>query len=98
MANSNPNTEDGLRLALNDFSVNFLKAYHQAGDKHSNLFYSPISLVGALSLLLAGASSSTRQELVDLLGYNDLMKNQELDVAFKKVEHFLISYFFSLIF
>lgn len=98
MANSNPNTEKGLRVALNDFSVNFLKTYHQAGDKHSNLFYSPISLAGALSLLLAGANSSTQQELVDLLGYNDLMKNQELEVAFKKVKLFWISYFFSLIF
>lgn len=82
MANLNPND---LNVYLNNFSLSFLQGYHQTGDKHSNLFYSPISLASTLLLLLAGADGSTQQELVDLLGLNDLMKNQKLEVAFKKV-------------
>lgn len=88
MENDNPTVKNDIKVALNDFSVNFLKTYHQAEEKYSNLFCSPISLAGALSLLLTGANGSTQQELVDLLGYNDLIKNQELNVAFKKVRIF----------
>ena len=77
------NSNLDLQVALNDFSLNFLKSYHQTGDKNSNLFYSPISLSSALSLLLSGADGITKQQLVDLLGYHDLVDT--LEVAFKKV-------------
>lgn len=85
MANLNPSAENDLKVALNDFSLNFLKSYHQTGDKNNNLFYSSISLASTLSLLLSGANGTTQQQLVDLLGYNVLMKNYTLEVAFKKV-------------
>ena len=88
MVNISMNTESDLKVALNDFSLNFLKSYHQTGDKNSNLFYSSISLASTLSLLLSGADGRTQQELVDLLGYNELMKNYTLEVAFKKVRVF----------
>ena len=95
---SKMNTESDLQVAMNDFSLNFLKSYHQTGDKNSNLFYSSISLSSTLSLLLSGTDGITKQELVDLLGYNDLMKNQTLEVAFKKVKFpfFLASEFLIL--
>lgn len=85
MVNLNQNAENDLRTALNDFSLNFLKSYHTTGDKNNNLFYSSVSLASTLSLLLSGADGATRQQLVDLLGYNDLMNNYTLEVAFKKV-------------
>ena len=84
--NLNLNAENGLKTAINDFSLNFLKSYHQTGDKNNNLFYSSISLASTLSLLLSGADGSTQQQLVDLLGYNDLMNNYTLELAFKKVQ------------
>ena len=86
MSKMNVDLDSGLQVALNDFSLNFLKSYHQTGDKNSNLFYSSISLVNALSLVLFGADGHTKQELVNLLGYSDLMKNPNtLEVAFKQV-------------
>lgn len=87
MENLNLNTTKDLKTNINDFSLNFLKSYHHF-DKNSNLFYSPISLASPLSLLVVGANGSTQQELVDLLGYNDLIKNQSLEAAFKKVKLF----------
>ena len=81
----NTNTDVDLKASLNDFSFNFLKSYHQIGDKNSNLFYSSISLASTLSLLVSGSNGTTQQQLVSLLGYNDLIKNYTLEVAFKKV-------------
>ena len=87
----NVDLDNGLQVALNDFSLNFLKCYHQTGDKNRNLFYSPISLATALSLVLFGADGLTKQELINLLGYSDLMKNPNtLEVAFKKVRFHLL--------
>lgn len=83
--NTNSDAVSDLQVALNDFSLNFLKSYHQTGEKDSNLFYSSISLTSTLSLLLSGSDGITKQQLVDLLGYNDLVKNQQVEVAFKKV-------------
>ena len=86
------NFKSELQVALNDFSLNFLKCYHKAGDKHKNLFYSPISLANVFSLLLSGADGRTKKELTDLLGYGNLMNDEKnnLEVAFKKVR-FLVS-------
>ena len=90
MSKMNADLDNDLKVVLNDFSLNFLKCYHQTGDKNSNLFYSSISLANPLSLLVAGADGRTKQELVSLLGYSDLMKNPNtLEVAFKQVRfHF----------
>ena len=87
----NANLDSGLQVALNDFSLNFLKSYHQTSEQNSNLFYSSISLASALSVLLSGADGNTRQELVDLLGFNELISGQmnTLEVAFKKVRFIL---------
>ena len=85
MANTNLETEADLKTSLNDFSLNFLKSYHQTGDKNDNLFYSSIGLATTLSLLVSGSDGHTKQQLVDLLGYNDLIKNYTLEVALKKV-------------
>ena len=74
-----------LQVALNDFSLNFLKSYHQIGDQNSNLFYSSISLASTLSLLLFGADGRTKKELTNLLGYNRLINQHTVAVAFKKV-------------
>lgn len=84
----NANFDDGgLQVALNDFSLNFLRYYHQTSEPNSNLFYSSISLASALSLLLSGADGNTRQELADLLGFNDLINGPmyALEIAFKRV-------------
>ena len=84
----NADLDSGLQVALNDFSLNFLKCYHQIGDKNRNLFYSPISLANAFSLVLFGADGQTKQELVSLFGYGDMMNGpmNTLEVAFKKVQ------------
>lgn len=88
LVNTNLKAEADLKASLNDFSLNFLKSYHQIGDKNNNLFYSSISLASTLSLLLSGSDGTTQKQLIDLLGYNDLMKNYTLEVAFKKVCYF----------
>ena len=80
-----PNAEGELKTALNEFSLKFLKTYHQNEEKHSNLFYSSVSLASALSLVAAGADGKTRKELVDLLGFEGLMDDETLKVLFKKV-------------
>ena len=88
MVNTNVNSESDLKTSLNDFSLNFLKSYHQINDKNTNLFYSSISLATTLSLLVSGSNGQTQKQLIDLLGYNDLMKNYTLEIAFKKVNIF----------
>lgn len=88
-----PKAECDLKRALNDFSLNFLSGYnHQQDNENANLFYSPISLANPLSMLIAGAKSQTRKELVDLLGYDNLMKNRSLEADFKKVEPFNLNF------
>lgn len=86
MANINQNIETDLKESINDFSINFLKSYHLTGDKNKNLFYSSISLASTLSLLVSGSTGSTKQQLVNLLGYNTLTENFTLEAAFKKVK------------
>ena len=54
MVNTDLKTEIDLKSSINDFSLNFLKSYHQIGDKNDNLFYSSISLATTLSLLISG--------------------------------------------
>lgn len=86
MSEINADLNSDLKVALNDFALNFLKCYHQTGNKNRNLFYSSISLANALSLLISGASGRTKQELVDhLLGYSDskngLMNEHTLEVV-----------------
>ena len=97
VVNFHPNAANDLKRSLNDFSLNFLKGYHENEKKHNNLLYSPISLASALSLVLAGSNGETQQEIVNLLGFNRLMKNHSLESALKKVNSFLdtILLFFS---
>ena len=89
VVNLQPNAANDLKASLNDFSLNFLKSYHEKDKEHHNLLYSPISLASALSLVLAGAKGQTQQEIVNLLGFNRLIKNDNMDSAMKKVDIFL---------
>ena len=85
--NVNLNNQGDLKVTLNEFSLNFLRYYHQTSEQNSNLFYSSISLASALSVLLSGADGQTKQELSDLLGFNDLISGPiySLENAFNKV-------------
>jgi serpin B len=59
-------------MAVNNFNFSILKSINKGGK---NLFFSPLSLFYALSMLYEGASGKTREELKNLLASNgDLEK------------------------
>ena len=59
---------NALRQAVNGFNW----AYFDIRDQDENLFYSPLSISEALSMVLYGAKKNTAQELKDVLGIEDI--------------------------
>lgn len=71
----NPVSEELLK-GMNRFA--FASASKVLGDEKGNALYSPYSLYIALALAASGAEGSTKEEMLKLLGVNQLSKNISL--------------------
>lgn len=72
---------DQLKNGINEFSMNMYSAL----PADENIFYSPYSIVSALSMLDVGAGGTTKNELENALGITDLDKwNDEMKAYLSK--------------
>jgi len=82
-ASGKVNDGDALKKAVNGFNW----AYFDIQDQDGNLFYSPLSISEALSMVLYGAGKNTAQELKDVLGIEDIETFLSDISAFEKADH-----------
>ena len=64
--------------SLNSFDVNLFNKLCESSDGNKNIFFSPMSISLALSMLLVGSDGTTKQQLEKALGVvknGDLLKN-----------------------
>ena len=67
-----------LSMNFNSFDVNLFNKLCESSDGNKNIFFSPMSISLALSMLLVGSDGTTKQQLEKALGVvknGDLLKN-----------------------
>ena len=67
-------------MNFNSFDVNLFNKLCKSSDENKNIFFSPLSISLALSMLLLGSDEKTKEQLEDALG---IIKNEELPVKLK---------------
>ncbi len=67
----------------NKFAIDF---YRQISDNHENIFFSPVSMYVAFSILYEGAGENTAQEMQDVFGFEP-----DRDVRQNSTSHFISS-------
>ncbi|KAM7395762.1 hypothetical protein PAMA_007171 [Pampus argenteus] len=71
-----------------DFGFALYKSLNAKAGGGKNIFYSPLGITTALSMLSAGAHSETQTQLLSSLGYSSLEQTQ-VDAAYKHLLHML---------
>ena len=66
--------------------VNLFKTLCESTDENKNIFFSPLIVSNALSVLLLGSNGSTKQQLEEALG---IVKDEELFEKLKALNNFL---------
>ena len=77
--------ESGLSDATGNFA---LKLYSELVDPEKNLFFSPISIFTALSMVYAGASNVNKKEMADLLNLSMVSDDIHLEIK-NQIKHLL---------
>ena len=72
---SNTKGSDENVINFSSFDVNLFKKLCKTTDESKNIFFSPLSISLALSMLLVGSNGTTKQQLVKALG---LVKGEQL--------------------
>ena len=62
-------------MNVNSFDVNLFNKLCESTDENKNIFFSPLSISLALSMLLLGSNGTTKYQLEEALG---LVKNEQL--------------------
>src|SRR5438309_2265594 len=71
--------ESGRLLAttINQFSTKFLQQLEKSSDGQKNVFYSPISIHAAFSMMFSGARGQTEEQLRQVLGFGKERRQQQ---------------------
>ena len=69
-------------MNLNSFNVNLFNKLCESTDDNKNVFFSPMSISNALSMLLKGSDGKTKKQLEEVLGFeNEANFHRNLDVV-----------------
>ena len=77
-------------MNVNSFDVNLFKKLCESTDDTKNIFFSPMSISLALSMLLVGSNGTTKQQLEEALGF---FKDEQLLSRLKALNDVLNSNF-----
>ena len=75
-------------MNFNSFDVNLFKKLCESSDENKNIFFSPLSISLALSMLLIGSDGTTKQQLEEALGF---VKDEQLLSRLKQLNDVLNS-------
>ena len=62
-------------MNFNSFDINLFEKLCEITDQNENIFFSPLSISLALSMLLLGSNGTTKQQIEEALGF---VKDEEL--------------------
>ena len=62
-------------MSVNSFETNLFNELLESTDENKNIFFSPMSISLALSMLLVGSNGTTKQQLKEVLGF---VKDEQL--------------------
>ena len=69
-------------MSVNSFDVNLFNKLCESTDENKNIFFSPMSISNALSMLLKGSDGKTKKQLEEVLGFeNEANFHRNLDVV-----------------
>ena len=77
-------------MNVNSFEVNLFNKLCESTDENKNIFFTPLSISLALSMLLVGSNGATKQQLEEALG---LVKDEQLLSKLKALNDVLNSNF-----
>ena len=80
--------EIAVATSSNEFVFNLFRALDDQEDD-SNIFFSPLSVQYALSMVLNGAAEETYDHIINTLGFDDL-NEQEINESFQSLTEFLL--------